>query len=134
MDAGVASPGEMCFCCYASGRVGGEVCYRGHRRRLSRQSSLLIRWHGLDGPVEVVVIVLRTKVLPDLVGADNDGARGRRLPSWGVVVEYRYPSVHHSGVKARTRLAGSDDGGVFGRRDLLAGIISRSVGRHSLRC
>jgi hypothetical protein len=66
--------------------------------------------------------------------ADNDDTRGRHLPSWGVVVEYRYPSVHHSGVKAQTRLVGSDDGGVFGRRDLLAGVISRSVGRHSLRC
>jgi hypothetical protein len=56
------------------------------------------------------------------------------FPLGGVVVEYRYPSVHHSGVKAQTRLAGSDDGGVFGRRDLLAGVISQSVSRHSLRC
>jgi hypothetical protein len=59
---------------------------------------------------------------------------GAIFPLGGIVVESRYPSVHHSGVKTQIRLAGLDDGGVFGRRDLLAGVICWSVGRHSLRC
>jgi hypothetical protein len=34
-------------------------------------------------PVEAVVVGLRTKILPNLVVADNGGARGRRSPPWG---------------------------------------------------
>jgi hypothetical protein len=35
----------------------------------------------LDSLVEAVIVVLRTKVFLNLVGADNEGARGRRFTS-----------------------------------------------------
>jgi hypothetical protein len=38
-------------------------------------------------------------------------------------VESRHPSVHHSRVKTQIQLAGLDDDDVFGRRDLLGGVI-----------
>jgi hypothetical protein len=34
-----------------------------------------------DSPVEAAVMGLRMKILPDLVGADNGVAFGRRFPS-----------------------------------------------------
>jgi hypothetical protein len=34
-----------------------------------------------DSPVEAVVMGIRMKILPDLVGADNGVAFGRRFPS-----------------------------------------------------
>jgi hypothetical protein len=34
-----------------------------------------------DSPVEVAILGLRMKILPDLVGADNGVAFGRRFPS-----------------------------------------------------
>jgi hypothetical protein len=46
----------------------------------------------------------------------------------GIAVESRHPSVHHSGVKTLIQLAGLDNGGVFGRRDLLGGIIFGVLG------
>jgi hypothetical protein len=46
----------------------------------------------------------------------------------GIAVESRHPSVHHFGVKTLIQLAGLDDGGVFGCRDLLGGIIFGVLG------
>jgi hypothetical protein len=50
----------------------------------------------------------------------------------GVVVESRHPSAHHSRVNTQIRLAGLDDGGVFGCRDLVGGVIFWSLGSHLL--
>jgi hypothetical protein len=43
-------------------------------------------------------------------------------------VESRHPSAHHSRVNTQIRLAGLDDGGVFGCRDLVGGVIFWSLG------
>ena len=40
-----------------------------------------------DSLLEAVLVILQAKALPDVVGADNGGARGRRVPLGGVVVE-----------------------------------------------
>jgi hypothetical protein len=51
------------------------------------------------------------------------------LPPWRRCRGVSTPLTHHSGVKTQIRLAGLDDGGVFGRRDLLGGVIFRNIGR-----
>jgi hypothetical protein len=46
----------------------------------------------------------------------------------GIAVEPRLHSVHQTWVKIQTRLAGLDDGGVYGRRALLGGVIFGVLG------
>jgi hypothetical protein len=41
----------------------------------------------------LVVVVLRVKALPDVVGAGNDGVRGHRFLLGGVVEESRVTSI-----------------------------------------
>jgi hypothetical protein len=46
----------------------------------------------------------------------------------GIVVEPQLRSVHQSWVKTQTRLAGLDEGGIYGRRFLLGGVIFGVLG------
>jgi hypothetical protein len=64
------------WCCWhAPGRLGGRACFLRRGRRPS------CRWLALVCSFEELVVGLHTKVLPDLVGAGNGGARGRRSSS-----------------------------------------------------
>jgi hypothetical protein len=79
------SESEVGFRCHVPGRVGSGACFRWRGRWPSRWRSLLVRWHGLSSRLSHGGggRGLRTKVSPDLVGAGNGDACGRRFPPWG---------------------------------------------------
>jgi hypothetical protein len=81
-----------------------------------------------DCSMEAVVVVYRRKSRPTWLVSAMATLSGAVFLLGGIAVESRLPSVHHSRVKTQIRLAGLDDGSVYGRRVLLGGVTFGVLG------